>query len=159
MSDEKTPPLAVEATAVPAHTGTNYPPPLKARVAGREKRKLGDHFGLRNFGVNHTTLAPGAASALLHRHAVQDELIYILEGHPTLRTEQGDVQLAPGLCAGFPAGGGAHQLVNRTDAPVVYLEIGDRSLGESVVYPEDDIAAHTTPEGGWVFTHKDGTPY
>jgi 4-oxalocrotonate tautomerase len=34
------------------------------------------------------------------------------------------------MCAGFPAGGLAHHLINRTDQDVVYLEIGDRTLGD-----------------------------
>jgi uncharacterized cupin superfamily protein len=48
-------------------------------MQGREKRPLGDLFGLTNFGVNHTTLAPGGVSALRHAHTTQDEFIYILD--------------------------------------------------------------------------------
>jgi uncharacterized cupin superfamily protein len=154
------PPIALEADTVPAQPGTSaYPAKFAARVAGRTKRKLGDMFGLANFGVNLTTLDPGGESALLHRHAKQDEFIYILEGNPTLRTDEGDVELAPGMCAGFPAAGIAHQLVNRTDEAVTYLEIGDRTPGDSGTYPEDDLMAVAKPEGGWLFTRKDGTAY
>jgi len=39
------------------------------------------------------------------------------------------------MCAGFPAQGVAHQLVNRTDTDVVYLEVGDRSSGDEGSYP------------------------
>lgn len=35
---------------------TTYPEPFASRVAGREKRPLGDLFGLANFGVNITRL-------------------------------------------------------------------------------------------------------
>jgi uncharacterized cupin superfamily protein len=124
----------------------------------REKRALGDHFGLRNFGVNLTRLLPGGESALLHRHSKQDEFIYILEGEPTLVTDAAEVQLRPGMCTGFPAGGVAHQLVNRTDRDVMYLEVGDRTPGDVGEYPSDDLVA-TEVEGRWVFNHKDGTPY
>ena len=82
-------------------------------MRNREKRALGDHFGLKNFGVNLTRLYPGGESALLHRHSKQDELVYILEGEPTLVTDYGEVPLRPGMCTGFPAGGVAHQIVNR----------------------------------------------
>ena len=92
------------------------------------------------------------------RHG-QDEIIYILEGAPTLVTDRGEMELRPGMCAGFPAGGVAHQLVNRTDRDVVYLEIGDRSAGDAGTYPADDIEARLGPDGAWRFTHKDGTPY
>lgn len=152
--------LALNAHAVPPRTKpSNYPEPFFSRMAGREKRQLGDVFGLNNFGVNLTVLKAGGESALLHRHTKQDEFIYILEGTPTLVTDKGEVDMAPGMCAGFPADGMAHQLVNRTDADVVYLEIGDRTPGDAASYPNDDIAAIMGDDGGWVFTHKDGTPY
>jgi uncharacterized cupin superfamily protein len=157
MSD-KIPLAIVAAEAAPKARQSNYPEPFLTRMRKREKRPLGDVFGLKNFGVNLTRLAPGGESALLHRHSKQDELVYILEGTPTLVTDRGEVQLAPGMCAGFPAAGLAHQLVNRTDSDVVYLEIGDRTPGDEGSYPADDIAAKLTP-GGWVFTHKDGRPY
>ncbi|MSO75034.1 MAG: cupin domain-containing protein [Alphaproteobacteria bacterium] len=138
---------------------SNYPEPFFSRVKGREKRVLGDLFGLKNFGVNLTRLAPGAEPALLHRHSKQDEFVYILKGTPTLVTDEGEELLRPGMCAGFPAGGTAHQLVNRTGEDVVYLEVGDRSPGDEGSYPRDDIKAALGPDGKRSFTHKDGTPY
>lgn len=154
------PPLAITALSVPARKkSSNYPEPFAARVKGRIKRALGDQFGLKNFGINRTTLKPGSESALLHRHKTQDEFIYILEGNPTLVTDQGEVELEPGMCAGFPADGIAHHLVNRTNADVTYLEIGDRSPGDEGTYPDDDLKAVQGPDGKWQFTHKDGTPY
>lgn len=137
---------------------SNYPPQFAARVAGRIKRQLGDVFGLSRFGVNLTILPPGAQSALLHRHTEQEEFVYILSGHPTLRTEAGEVLLEPGMCVGFSANGIAHHLVNRTGEEVHYLEVGDRSATDQGEYPEDDLAA-TWSEGGWRFTHKDGGPW
>ena len=56
------------ADAAPKKKPTNYPEPFASRVAGREKRPLGDVFGLSNFGVNLTRLSPGAISALRHAH-------------------------------------------------------------------------------------------
>lgn len=154
-------PVAVSARAVAPRTRpSNYPEPFASRMAGREKRALGDAFGLSNFGVNLTRLAPGAMSALRHAHSHQDEFVYILEGEPTLVTEGNRTKLAPGLCAGFKAGSGnAHHLVNETARDVIYLEIGDRSAGDTAVYPDDDIAARLGPDGKWRFVRKDGTPY
>jgi uncharacterized cupin superfamily protein len=153
-------PIAVVAAEVPVRQKpTIYPAPFAGRVAGREKRTLGDLFGLKNFGVNLTRLAPGAISSLRHAHARQDEFVYVLQGRPTLRTDEGRTQLAPGMCAGFRAGSGnAHQLVNETGEDVVYLEIGDRTPGEEVVYPDDDLALADVG-GERRFTRKDGTPY
>jgi uncharacterized cupin superfamily protein len=128
-------------------------------MAGRDKRPLGDLFGLTNFGVNITRLAPGGSSALRHAHTKQDEFVYILEGRPTLVTDAGRRALNPSMCAGFKAGtGDAHCLVNETDADVVYLEIGDRAAGDAVEYPDDDLAV-VTIDGQRRMAHKDGTPY
>jgi len=159
-AEPKQPPIAIAAANAPPRTKpSNYPEPFFSRMAKRAKHPLGDLFGLKNFGVNLTRLAPGGESALLHRHSKQDEFVYILEGHPILVTDRGEVALAPGMCAGFAAGGIAHQLVNRTDRDVVYLEIGDRTPGDDGTYPADDLKAALGADGKWNFTHKDGRPY
>ena len=153
-------PIALVAAEVPLRArATGYPADLATKVAGREKRRLGDPFGLTNFGVNLTRLKPGAASALRHAHQTQDEFVYILEGEPVLVTDAGETPLTPGMCAGFPCGtGDAHCLVNRGGRDVVYLEIGDRSPGDGVVYPDDDLAARMGEDGQWRYFRKDGTP-
>ena len=152
--------VAIDAVSVPPRTlKTVYPEPFASRVAGREKRKLGDFFGLKNFGVNLTRLAPGAVSALRHAHSRQDEFIYILQGSPTLVTDEGQTQLQPGMCAGFPAGTeNGHHLRNETQELVVYLEVGDRSPGDQAIYPDDDLVA-SLEDGKWRFFHKDGRAY
>lgn len=142
-------------------TSPPFPPEMVAKVAaGRDKRVLGDLFGLTNFGVNLTRVAPGGQSALRHAHGKQDEFVYILEGEATLITDAGETSLKPGMCAGFKAGtGDAHHLVNRTEKDVVLLEVGDRSEGDSVSYPDDDVAAVYGSDGKWKYSRKDGTPY
>jgi len=152
-------PVAIQAAEAPPRArATGYPADLASRVAGREKRPLGDVFGLTVFGVNLTRLAPGAWSALHHRHARQDEFIYVVDGAPTLVTDAGATQLAPGMCAGFASGGSPHHLENRTGTDVVILEVGDRGAGDSVFYPDDDLAVTMGPDGKWRYTRKDGTP-
>ena len=154
-------PVALVATEVePRKARSAYPETFVPRLGGRVKRALGDRFDLTIFGVNLTTLPPGAMSALRHAHTRQDEFVYILEGTPTLITDAGETMLKPGMCAGFKAGtGDAHHLVNRGETDVVYLEIGDRTLGDEASYPDDDIVAVKTSDGTRRFTHKDGTPY
>lgn len=154
-------PRAIKAGEAPARAkASSYPEPFASRMAGREKRPLGDLFGLQNFGVNLTRLAPGAVSALRHAHSRQDEFIYVLEGRPTLVNDAGETLLEPGMCAGFKAGtGDAHHLVNRSAQDVVYLEVGDRSAGDGAIYPDDDLRAALGEDGRWRFTRKDGTPY
>jgi uncharacterized cupin superfamily protein len=148
-------PLRAKPTSPP------FPPEMVAKVApGRDKRVLGDLFGLTNFGVNLTRLAPGGQSALRHAHGKQDEFVYILEGEATLITDSGETLLRPGMCAGFKAGtGDAHYIVNRTKKDVVFLEVGDRSVGDAVSYPDDDVVAVYGPDGKFKFSRKDGTPY
>ena len=67
--------------------------------------------------------------------------------------------LKPGAVAGFPAGeADGHHLINRSDAVAVYLEIGDRTAGDEVTYPDADLVAKRSLEGD-VFTYKDGSLY
>ena len=75
-------------------------------------------------------------------------------------TNEGETALRPGMCAGFKAGSGdAHHLINRSGSDAVYLEIGDRDPGDTVIYPDDDIGRALSPEGSRVFVHQDGRPY
>jgi len=154
-------PVPIAAESIPGTMGqTIYPEPFADRVKGRLKRKLGAFFGLTNFGVNLTHLSPGAVSALAHHHSKQDEFIFILEGTPTLILGEEEFILHPGECYGFKAGTGiAHQLVNRSTEIVTYLEMGDRTEGDEVEYPHDDLKATQLPNGVWKFTHQDGCEY
>lgn len=159
MPDDERP-VAIVAAQAPARVKpTNYPVPFASRMAGRQKHPLGDVFGLTNFGVNLTKLGPGAASSLRHAHTKQDEFVYVLQGQPTLHTDEGSTKLSPGMCAGFKAGtGNGHRLVNETKEDVVYLEIGDRTPGDEGSYPDDDLKALLV-DGKWKFVHKDGSAY
>jgi len=154
-------PIAILAAEAPLRAQqAYYPEPFRSRMAGREKRPLAEVFGVTNFGVNLTRLKPGALSSVRHAHTRQDEFVYIVSGHPTLVTNQGEFELLPGMCVGFKAGtGDAHHLLNRTAEDVVFLEVGDRSAGDGVVYPDDDLKAELDRDGRWRYTRKDGTPY
>jgi uncharacterized cupin superfamily protein len=159
MTDNPYPVAIMAVDAAPRTKASNYPESFALRMRGREKKPLGDLFGLANFGVNLTRLLPSAMSALRHAHSKQDEFIYILQGTPSLMTDEGETLLAPGMCAGFKAGSGdGHHLVNRTNQEVVYLEIGDRTPHDTATYPDDDLQALLC-DGKWRFAHKDGMPY
>ena len=153
-------PIAVIAADIAIRIKSSvYPEPFASRMVGREKRQLGEVFGLENFGVNLTRLAPNAVSALRHSHTRQDEFVYVLQGQPTLHTDEGRRQLCPGMCVGFKAGtGNGHCLLNETNEDVVYLEVGDRTAGDEGIFPDDDLKA-VLIAGHWKFVHKDGTPY
>jgi uncharacterized cupin superfamily protein len=152
---------AIEAVSAPARAPMlTFPEPLASLMKGRTRHPLGNQFGLTNFGVNLTRLPPGSISAPRHSHSNQDEFVYILEGTPVLVTNAGETPLHPGMCAGFKAGSGnAHHLRNRSDTMVVYLEVGDRTTGDVVIYPDDDVQIVHGPDGRMQVVRKDGSPF
>ncbi len=140
--------------------GSGYPSPHDEICNKREKHPLGDAAGLKNYGVNYTILPPGQASAQRHWHRVQDEFVWVLEGELTLITDAGEQVLTPGMSAGFPAGSeDGHHLVNRTDRPAAYLEVGDRVPGDSGEYPDIDMKFAYDDTGKGVFSRKDGSSF
>jgi len=152
--------MIINPDNVPNRTTSNYPEQFRSLVKGRVKKALGNAAGLKNFGVNLVTLAPGSCSALRHWHTRQDEFIYIISGEATLVTNAGEEILKPGMMAGFPAGEeDGHHLVNHSEDIVIYLEVGDRTADDEACYPDDDLIAKADPNGKWIFTTKDGKLY
>jgi uncharacterized cupin superfamily protein len=138
---------------------TGYPEPFRQAVSGRSRKRLGNAAGLDQFGVNLTTLKPGAASAQRHWHAAEDELVYVLSGEVVLCEDGGEMLLRAGEAAGFKAGvANGHCLINRGAVDAVYLEIGTRAARESVDYPDIDMRAERDDKG-MRYLHKSGAPY
>ncbi|MGE3610383.1 MAG: cupin domain-containing protein [Bacteriovoracaceae bacterium] len=152
-------PTILKALEVTPRTKSVYPEPFATMMEGREKRALGDQFGLKKFGVNLTIIKPGKQSALMHRHSVSEEFIFVISGELVLVTENGEFKICAGECVGFRPNDYAHMLVNKSDEDAHYLEIGDREAGDSAEYPQDDIQAIQDENGKWKFFHKDGRPY
>jgi uncharacterized cupin superfamily protein len=149
----------IDIASLPVDTRTGYPAPFDRVVVGRERKRLGNAIGLDQFGVNLTTLKPGAASALRHWHHHEDELIYMLEGEVVLIEDNGETVLGPGEAAGFKANSRiGHHLVNRTSRDAVYLEIGTRAKHERAEYPDVDLLVVRDDKGAR-YTHKNGDPY
>jgi uncharacterized cupin superfamily protein len=149
----------VDISRVPIDATTLYPQQFRKVVNGREKQKLGNAVGLTQFGVNLTRLKPGAASALRHWHAHEDEFIYIIEGELVLIEKESETVLGPGEAAGFKAGvDNGHCLVNRTTRDALYLEIGTRAASERVDYPDVDCVLER--DGNKVvYKRRSGEPY
>jgi uncharacterized cupin superfamily protein len=149
----------IDIDGLPLDTRTGYPEPFNRAVEGRSRKRLGNGAGLDQFGVNLTTLKPGAASALRHWHQQEDEFVYILEGEIVLVEDDGETMLKPGDAAGFKADNGlGHHLVNRSDRDAIYLEIGTRSKHERVEYPGIDLMVVRDDKGAR-YTHRNGEPY
>ncbi len=150
---------AIDAQTVEAHVGSGYPRPFDADCAGREKRRLGDAFGLTQFGVNLVRLSPGQWSSQRHWHSREDEFAMVLEGELVLVTDDGEQVVGPGMVMGFKAGvADGHHMVNRSDRDAVYLEVGTRDPLDECDYPDIDMRVRIV-DGEDRFVHKDGTPY
>ena len=150
---------ALDPAAVEEVRRSGYPEPYRSLMGDRVKKRLSDVCGLTKFGVNLVTLGPGAMSALRHWHTLEDEFVYVLGGEVVLITDGGEQTLQTGMCAGYPAGSrDGHHMINRTNAPAQYLEIGNRIDGDNAFYPDDDLLWVET-EGGTIAAHKDGRRY
>jgi uncharacterized cupin superfamily protein len=87
-------------------------------------------------GATVYELGPGN-TAVYHFHHGSEELLIVLRGRPTLRTPDGERQLAAGEVVHFPLGpDGAHGVRNDTDEAVRYVVAGIRVSPEVVEYPE-----------------------
>ena len=152
--------LAFNPLDLPESNRTTLPEPYGSGNQSRTNRRLGDHAGLTNYGVNLTRILPGGQSSYRHAHSMQDEFVYVLQGEAVLETDSGEQVLRAGMCAGFPAGTGeAHRFLNRTKEDLLLLVIGDRTQGDEVSYPDIDLHGTYGPDGRFRFTRKDGTPY
>ena len=147
----------IDIEGAPTRIGARYPEPFRSRVGAMVRRQLGDAAGLTQFGVNLSTLAPGCVSSMRHWHEQEDELVYVITGEVVLADDDGETVLRAGDAAGFKAGvDNGHHLVNRSDKPATFLEIGSRVNDERCHYPDDDLAYHMQAGKGR-FTRKDGS--
>jgi uncharacterized cupin superfamily protein len=151
--------MKLDLSTVPVKTGSIYPPPYAAMVAGRSSLRLGEAGGLTQFGVNLVTLQAGAMSSLRHWHLAEDEFVIITQGEVTMVTDAGPQVMQTGDCAAFPAGrANGHHFKNHTDAPAIFLVVGTKAPREVATYSDVDLIV-TIDAGRATFTHKNGTPY
>jgi uncharacterized cupin superfamily protein len=149
----------IDIAKLQVETRSNYPAPHDRVVVGRERKRLGNAVGLDQFGVNLTTLKPGAASALRHWHEQEDELVFVLEGELTLIEDDGETVLKPGDAAGFKANSrNGHHLVNKSTRDARYLEVGTRAKHERAHYSDVDMMVVRDDKGAR-YTRKNGEPY
>jgi uncharacterized cupin superfamily protein len=150
----------IDVAKIPADTDCLYPDPFHKPIVGRARQRLGNAVGLSQFGVNLTTLKPGAWSSQRHWHRNEDEFVYVLRGEITLiEDHHSEIVLKPGDAAGFKANSGnGHCLVNRTQQDAVYIEVGTRAAVETAVYPDIDMRAERD-KTGQRYVKKAGEPY
>jgi len=149
----------IDIAALAIDNTTNYPEPHRQAVAGRFRKRLGNAVGLNQFGVNLTTLKPGAWSSQRHWHEAEDELVYMLEGEVVLCEDEGETLLRPGDAAGWKANSpNGHCLINRSTRDAVFLEIGTRAPQERAFYSDIDMYVERGTSGAR-YLHKSGEPY
>ena len=147
-------------TDVVENTSSTYPEPFLQSQTQRAYRRLGDHAGLKNYGVNLVRVMPGGQSSARHAHSKQDEFVYVVEGELVLVTDAGRETVGPGACIGFPAGtGDGHHFLNLGDRNATFLVVGDRTQSGEVSYPDIDLTWRMGGDGVKGYFHKDGTPY
>jgi uncharacterized cupin superfamily protein len=112
---------------------------------GLRGEPIARNAGAEQLGGTLYELAPGTDVMPLHIHHGMEEMAIVIAGTPTLRTLEGERELAPGDVVAFPRGRrGAHTLVNRSDEPVRYVMISTRAVPEVVEYPELDTVRVVT---------------
>lgn len=101
-------------------------------------------FGFGRVAFHHRRLMPGWRSAPPHAERVEEEMVVVLEGEPSLWSDGQIMRLKRGHAAGWASGTGhAHCLINDTDKPVRLLTIGEASREiNTVAFPvSPDVAA------------------
>lgn len=103
---------------------------------GARSRRLGHAGGAVKAGLNHVRLAPAAAGAPLHCHALEEELFYVLDGAGVLRLGDDEHPLSAGDVIARPPGTAVAHRLTAGDSGLTYLVYGTRVAGDSVCYPE-----------------------
>ncbi|NKB26163.1 MAG: cupin domain-containing protein [Rhodobacteraceae bacterium] len=145
----------IDTSAVPLRTGSSYPAPHDAPMAGRSFKGLAEAAGLTQFGANMVMLAPGGIASQRHWHEKEDEFLIMVSGELVLVEDDGETLMRPGECAAWKAGvANGHHMVNRSDAEASFLVIGTDFTDEVCWYSDIDMVVR-----GDTFTKKDGTPF
>ncbi len=149
----------LDPAAAPLRTGSGYPEPYAAQMAGRSSRRLGELAGLTQFGVNIVTLEPGAPASLRHWHLKEDEFAMVLEGELVLIEDEGETPMRAGDCAAWKAGvPNGHRFVNRSAAPARFLVVGSKAPDEVATYSDVDMVM-SLRDGRQHLTHHDGSDW
>ncbi len=148
----------IDISKAPVKTGSIYPRPYDAQMAGRWSIRLGEAGGLTQYGVNIVVLEPGAKSSLRHWHLNEDEFVIVTEGTCTLVDDDGRHEMSVGACAAFPAGDpNGHHFINESGEEARFLVVGTRAPREVATYSDVDLKVEIA-DGQAAFTRRDGAP-
>lgn len=131
------------------------------------RARLGRQAGAERLGASLYEIEPGEATFPYHAHSANEEMLLVLRGRPSLRTPEGWRELEEGEVVAFPIGErGAHQVMNRSGAPVRVLVLSEMIAPEVSIYPDSGkLGAATRAPGGtgkggmWFFRCEDAVDY
>ena len=115
-----------------------------------KRARLGRQAGADRLGASLYELPPGQATFPYHAHFANEEMLIVVQGHPSLRTDDGWRELSPGEVVSFRVGrDGAHQIANRSEKPARVLLLSEMNAPEVSLYPDSNkVLAGTRPPGG-----------
>src|SRR2546430_16089882 len=67
------------------------------------RARIGRQAGAQRLGLSLWDLPPGQGAYPYHFHLAAEELVIVLEGHPSLRAPTGWRELEPGRCSPSPS--------------------------------------------------------
>jgi uncharacterized cupin superfamily protein len=101
--------------------------------------EVGFTIGARGLGYRVTTLPPGKRFCPLHTHSQEEELLFVLDGEPSVRTSTETIRCRKGDFVAFPVGEtGTHQVLNESDAPATFMLLARTEFPEVCRYPESE---------------------
>jgi uncharacterized cupin superfamily protein len=125
---------------------------------GCDYLRTGALLGAKELALNVFELPPGQSVCPYHYENGEEEWIIVLTGHPTLRTPEGERELAPWDCVFCPTGEeGAHKVTNRTDERVRIVIWSNHAHPHTSIYPDSDKVGAWPP--GKLFRLSDAIDY
>jgi uncharacterized cupin superfamily protein len=99
--------------------------------------KVGKDAGAERLGASLYEVPPGNSLCPYHWHAGNEEMLIVLGGRPTLRTPEGERELAEGEVVAFPVGEqGAHKVTNNGAESARVLVVSEMNEPEVCGYPD-----------------------
>jgi uncharacterized cupin superfamily protein len=121
---------------------------------------VGRRLGAELLGGSLYEIPAGEKMFPYHLHHAKEEWLLVLAGTPTLRDPQGERALAPGDVVAFRTGpDGAHQVINRSPAPVRVLMLSTAIVPEIVEYPDSDKVGAATRDARWLLRRQPQVDY
>ena len=129
------------------------PPPFHAGMF-----RLGRQLGATQTGMSVYELPPGQSVCPYHYEYGEEEWVLVLSGRPTLRTPEGERELAPFDAAFFPIGpDGAHQIRNDTAETVRIAMWSTVITPSATAYPDSGkVGVWTGVEGENLMARRSG---